>query len=653
MKLSIIIVNYNVKYFLLQLLESLERSKTTFDREVIVVDNASTDGSMQLVSDRFPEIITINNEENVGFSKANNQGIRISRGKYVLLLNPDTIVQEETLESTVQFMEAHPEAGALGCRMIDGAGNYLPESKRSLPTPVVAFYKAFGFASLFPTSKKFNAYYLGHLPENEVHEVEVLTGAFMLMPREVLNQVGFLDEQFFMYGEDIDLSYRIFSAGYKIYYFPRTSIIHFKGESTRKDSLTYIRNFYRAMIVFARKHYSGRKASMLGVTLNLAIYFRAVLSLLRRVFRQFGLLMLEWGLIVGSLIWFSNWWAGFYFQDPGYYEGSFIRSNIILYATIWIMTFSWFGAYEKPFNWSRQWKGLAVGWLIIATIYGLLGPMLRPSRALIVVSGPIVAVLVTLVRIFYHKYIMGYWPLSKGSKGRYVIVGEEEEALRISSLVHQNRPELTLAGRVTSQTESMQGESLNLGSLQHLDQIVRFHHVDEIIFSSRSVPSSDIMQWMTKLGARFRFKIAPDQSHSVIGSMSKNLPGELYTYDIAYNLDAKYLLRNKRILDVFFALLFLILSPILILFINERSGLFKNIRDVLMGKSTWVGYLTSNEDHAFPRLRPGILGTLLMKDPTGGELAHDADFLYARDYNLWKDVTLIATNIKSIGCQKN
>ena len=653
MKLSIIIVNYNVKYFLLQLLESLERSKTTFDREVIVVDNASTDGSMQLVSDRFPQIITINNKENVGFSKANNQGIRISRGKYVLLLNPDTIVQEDTLESAVRFMEEHPEAGALGCRMIDGAGNYLPESKRSLPTPVVAFYKAFGFASLFPTSKKFNAYYLGHLPEDQIHEVEVLTGAFMLMPREVLDQVGLLDEQFFMYGEDIDLSYRIFAAGYKIYYFPRTSIIHFKGESTRKDSLTYIRNFYRAMIVFARKHYSGRKASMLGLTLNMAIYFRAVLSLIRRVFRQFGLMILEWGLIIGSLIWFSSWWANFYFQDPHYYDGSFIRSNIILYATIWIMSFSWFGAYEKPFYWSRQWKGLAAGWLVIATLYGLLGPMLRPSRALIVVSGPIVMILVTLVRLVYHRYSLGYWPFSKGSKGRYVIVGEEEEALRISSLVHQNRPELMLAGRVVSNEETARGEDVNLGSLQHLDQIVRFHQVDEIIFSSRNVPSSDIMQWMTKLGARYRFKIAPDQSHSVIGSMSKNLPGELYTYDIAYNLDAQYLRRNKRILDIFLAVLLLLTSPVLSLFVDDKAGFFKNLIEVMKGKSTWVGYLTSNEDHAFPRLRPGVLGPLATQDLPDSELAHDADFLYARDYNLWKDVTLIATNIKSLGCQKN
>ncbi len=255
LKLSIVIVNYNVKYFLLQLLQSIYNSHVSFNFEVIIVDNASSDGSRELLPDQFPQVKYIWNQKNVGF-------------------NPDTVVQEDTLQLSIDFMDEHTDAGALGCRMIDGSGHFLPESKRGFPSPRVAFFKAFGFGSMFPKSPFFNAYYMGHLPEDEINKVDVLTGAFMLMRMDVLRKTGFLDERFFMYGEDIDLSFRIKQAGYEIYYFPKTSIIHFKGESTNKETFNYIRTFYGAMKNFARKHYSGQKASLLSLTLNLAIYLK-------------------------------------------------------------------------------------------------------------------------------------------------------------------------------------------------------------------------------------------------------------------------------------------------------------------------------------------------------------------------------------------
>jgi len=225
------------------------------------VDNNSVDGSEEMVKEKFPGVCFIANKENVGFARANNQAISRSTGEFILLLNPDTVVEEDTFIKCIRFMDEHPEAGAMGVKMLDGKGNFLPESKRSFPTPTVAFYKAFGLSRLFPRSKTFARYHLGHFSENETHEVEVLSGAFMFIRKSAIDKAGLLDENFFMYGEDIDLSYRITQGGYKNYYFAESNIIHYKGESTKKSSVNYVFVFYRAMIIFAKKHFllSGRK----------------------------------------------------------------------------------------------------------------------------------------------------------------------------------------------------------------------------------------------------------------------------------------------------------------------------------------------------------------------------------------------------------
>lgn len=253
MKISVVIVNYNVEHFLEQCLNSVRTALKNVNGEVFVVDNASVDGSMAMVKSKFPEVILIENQKNVGFSKANNQAMGFAKGEYILLLNPDTLVEEDTFERVITFMDANPEAGGLGVKMIDGKGNFLPESKRGLPTPAVAFYKIFGLSRIFSRSKKFNQYHLGHLDNDETHEIDILSGAFMLMRKTALDKVGFLDEAFFMYGEDIDLSYRLQLGGYKNYYFPKTKIIHYKGESTKKGSLNYVFVFLQCHDHFCKK----------------------------------------------------------------------------------------------------------------------------------------------------------------------------------------------------------------------------------------------------------------------------------------------------------------------------------------------------------------------------------------------------------------
>lgn len=260
MKLSIIIVNYNVKYFLEQCLNSILDSNIAFAYEIFIVDNNSTDNSIGYLKSRFTQenIHYIENSTNPGFSKANNQAILLAKGEYVLLLNPDTVVGENVVTNVCHFMDSNPLSGAVGVKMINGSGRFLPESKRGFPSPWSSFCKIFGLTSLFPKSHLFGAYNLLYLDENSCHEISILVGAFMMIRKEALNKVGLLDEAFFMYGEDIDLSYRILQAGYKNYYLPER-IIHYKGESTNKADAKYINAFYGAMKIFYNKYYPQNK----------------------------------------------------------------------------------------------------------------------------------------------------------------------------------------------------------------------------------------------------------------------------------------------------------------------------------------------------------------------------------------------------------
>jgi GT2 family glycosyltransferase len=286
MDLSVIIVNYNVRHYLEQCLDSVIKASENVKCEIFIVDNNSSDGSCQMVKSLFPQVKLISNQENYGFSAANNQAIRLSEGKFILLLNPDTLVEEESFTRCLAFMNEHPEAGATGVRMLNGNGKLLPESKRALPTPGTAFFKMAGFSFLFPHSGFFNRYYLGHLDSSATTETEVISGAFMFIRKEVLNKTGLLDETFFMYGEDIDLSYRILKAGYKNFYFPEVRIIHYKGESTSKGNINYVVQFYKAMLIFVRKHFRKNGMRSFLILISVAVYFWGFIAILKNFARK-------------------------------------------------------------------------------------------------------------------------------------------------------------------------------------------------------------------------------------------------------------------------------------------------------------------------------------------------------------------------------
>ena len=284
MKLSVVIVSYNVKYYLHQCLCSVERATRGMDSEILVVDNCSQDASLSFLRPRHPNVTFIDSGANLGFAKANNMAIRQSSGEFVLLLNPDTIVGENVISDVVAFMEEHEDAAGLGVMMLKPDGTFALESRRGIPTPFTAFCKMSGLSALFPKSRVFGRYYMQYLDRQQTAEIEVISGACMFLRRSTLDKSGLLDEDFFMYGEDVDLSYRLLLAGKKNYYYP-APILHYKGESTQKTTVRYVNMFHEAMFIFFRKHY-GSYTWLFTLPVKAAIYLKAGLSYVRMQWRR-------------------------------------------------------------------------------------------------------------------------------------------------------------------------------------------------------------------------------------------------------------------------------------------------------------------------------------------------------------------------------
>ncbi|OPH56732.1 glycosyl transferase family 2 [Paenibacillus ferrarius] len=286
MDLSIIVLNYKTRDLTLACIQSVFSSSTSYKYEIILIDNASSDGIIQAINEQYPQVVTIANTDNVGFSKANNQGIRVAKGRYVLLLNSDTIVQPDTLDTMVHFMDENPSVGASGCKIVLPDGSLDKACKRGFPTPSASFYYAFGFSKLFPKKPRFNQYQLGYLNPDDEYPIDSLVGAFMLIRREAIEQVGMLDEEFFMYGEDIDWCYRIKQAGWVNYYYPRTHIVHHKGASSRRKPFKIIYEFHRAMILFHNKHYRHKYSWLTNAIVYSGVGLKFALSLARNKLRS-------------------------------------------------------------------------------------------------------------------------------------------------------------------------------------------------------------------------------------------------------------------------------------------------------------------------------------------------------------------------------
>jgi GT2 family glycosyltransferase len=603
MKLSIVIVNYNVRHFLWQCLDSVEKAIKGIEAEVFMVDNASSDGSVEMVRKEFPWVITIANQENTGFSVANNQAMRMANGAYILLLNPDTIIAPETLQVALAFMDDHPEAGGLGARMLDGSGSFLPESKRGLPTPAVAFYKIFGVSAIFPKSPRFSRYHLGHLDPQKIHEVDVLAGAFMLMRKESLDMVGLLDEQFFMYGEDIDLSYRIVQGGYKNYYHPEVKIIHYKGESTKKGSINYVYVFYRAMVLFARKHFSARFAGIYSVLINMAIWLRASLSIIKRLIIAIRMPALDFSIIyLLSFLATHYWEQNHRFVEGGAYPSIYYYGVVPLYVALWLGGVAMAGGYIKPIRISRIFSGLVGATGLLMVLYGLLPEDWRFSRALILLGGGLSLLWLGISRVLMGLLGMEGYQSTRENQQRILLVTTPERLEPLMQLLRQKNPE-TSTLYISCHTPGYQVLNPDFKGLwENRDQLIQFFNVGEVVFDAQSLPYQTIINEMERLAGLVTFEIFQPEAGFIIGSDSIHTQGSLIaTRD--YPLLQPGTQRVKRLFDLSFAIMLLLMTPVL-LFTPNYGRLLKHWWSVIRSQKSWVGF---NSIAPLPHIKPGVV----------------------------------------------
>lgn len=648
MQLSVIIVNYNVKHFIEQCLHSVLKASENIAAEVFVVDNNSVDGSIALISEKFPQVILIENKTNTGFSVANNQAIRQARGRYVLLLNPDTVVQEDTFTRIIAFMDAHPEAGALGVKMLDGKGNFAPESKRGLPTPWVAFYKIFGLSKLFPHSRRFGKYHLSYLGENDINEIEVLSGAFMLLRKSVLDQIGLLDETFFMYGEDIDLSYRVTKAGYKNYYYPETQIIHYKGESTKRGSVNYVLIFYRAMALFAKKHFTSSRAFWFSVLINLAIYLRAGMAILARFIKTFTVPVIDFTLIVTGLHLAKNIYLARYGLDQGFFSEKLVDVAFPLYALVWLFLVYLSGGYDSPVKLRRIVRGVLAGTAMILIGYSLLPETLRFSRALILLGTAWAIMSFVIVRLALHLLGIKSYILNPSNTKRIAIISEENEFNRVYNLIKQTKVNAGFIGFVSAENNGVHNPHY-VGKISQITEVIDIHRINEIIFCARDVSSSEIINNMlTLVSSGVDFKIAPPESLSIIGSSNMDTPGDLYVIDVN-SVTKPENKRNKRLTDIFVSLLLAAASPVLLWFQEAKGNFIANLFKVLFGYYSWVGYGKAY-DKSLPEIKPSVLSP---SDLVSSDIPFDKrkllNLAYAKDYKVEKDLMIIWKSLRKLG----
>lgn len=613
------------------------------------MDNNSVDGSIALIREKFPQVRLIQNSKNVGFSAANNQAIRVSSGRYVLLLNPDTVVQEDTFEKTLAFMEAHPEAGGLGIKMLDGKGNFLPESKRGLPTPAVAFYKIFGLARLFPRSRKFGQYHLSYLNKEKNHRVDVLSGAFMLMRREALDKVGLLDETFFMYGEDIDLSYRITQGGYHNYYFSESSIIHYKGESTKKSSINYVLVFYKAMAIFAKKHFSQSHARLFNLLIHLAIYLRAGMAIGLRFIRRLFFPAIDFALILAGIYLCKNIYETRFKLYPNFYSSEIIDLFFPVYTLTWMLFVFLSGGYDVPTSLRKIIRGVFSGTAFILIVYSLLPEYYRFSRALILIGSFYTLLVYLASRGLYHLAGLKRFRLGGTHTGaRIAIIGSETEFKRVSDLLNATNIRSEFVGFISNEANGIRNDAY-IGHLRQIDEAIDIHRINEIIFCARDISSAEIIEQMISLVTKgLEFKIAPPESLSIIGSNSIDTAGELYVIDVN-NVGRPENRRNKRLLDLFISLFLLLFSWIFIWFQDNKLNFLANCIKVLFGLYSWVGYGKGLRKD-LPAIRPSVLTPAdLLPAGTPEERINKALLNYSKDYRTENDLKILYANRRRLG----
>ena len=591
MVLSIVIVNYNVKEFLTQCLESIYRSKTEYTFEVIVVDNASADSGESRILKAFPEVRWIANTENIGFGRANNQGFEAAKGTYTLILNPDTVVQEDTLEVCIDYLKSHPEVGGLGIKGIDGTGQFLPESKRGLPTPMTALWKITGLSRIFTKSSFFARYHMGHFDPDGNHKVDILVGCFMMVPTALLREVGGFDPRYFMYGEDIDLSYELLKTGHENHYISDSQIIHYKGESTKRGSLNYVKMFYQAMIIFARKQFSGSSALAYTLLIYVGIYLRAGLALLARLAKSAATPIIDILLLAFTLDQLKTYWEHNHrFINGGSYPDTYTYYVQGSYILFWLLALALSGVYTKNTRPAVIARSMTIATLVIGFFYGLLPEGLRFSRALLLLGG-----LAGITMLILWRSIIG---LLTG-KHLFTLPVQRPRMLYLGSDAGRESLQKLLTENGIVPAFFLQDMASDNGAvdLEKLEAKIQLYNINECVVESTARPASVLMQIMSVLGTQTNVKSLVTSGPYIVGSNSSLNQGETYGLGQFNVADANYR-RQKRLLDITLTLLLILTLP-LSLTLAAIAGRAKGYINwltysgkIIAGKATLVGYTT-------------------------------------------------------------
>tara|TARA_B110000046_G_scaffold31375_1_gene33296 strand:+ start:231 stop:2180 length:1950 start_codon:yes stop_codon:yes gene_type:complete len=591
LELSIVIVNYNVKEFLTQCLDSIFKSQTQYNYEVIVVDNSSRDSGRDEICSTFKDITWIDNSENVGFGRANNQGFSRAKGVYTLILNPDTVLQEDTLEKCISYLLAHPEVGGLGIKGLDGSGQFLPESKRALPTPLVALWKITGLSAIFPKSSVFARYHLGHLSPEENHEVDILVGCFMMVPTQLLLSVGGFDPQYFMYGEDIDLSYELQKTGHKNIYFSDSQIIHYKGESTKRGSLNYVRMFYKAMVLFAKKQFTGSSAAAYSLLIYSGIYLRATLAIVARLGKSTFTPLLDAAVLFAVLNTIKSYWEQNHrFINGGSYPDLYTYTIQGSYVLVWLFGLWLSGVYFKNNRPIVMVRSMIVTTLFIGFTYGLLPDELRFSRALLLLGA--LGGLSAMLGWRAVLSVLSGKPMFEGAtkQPRILFFGSKYSKGALDDILHSS-------GIIPSFYWEEVPNFNNDDWLLKLQALVRLHRINELIVDVSEVSNTRLISILTSLGEQTSVKSLMPEQKFIIGSDSSLTQGTTYRKS-QQTADPQYL-RQRRVFEITATFLVVSLAP-MTLVCALATGRFSAWKlwirysgHIMTGEKSLIGYSRS------------------------------------------------------------
>ena len=650
--LSIIIVNYNVKVFLQNLLDSINKASANLQTEIIIVDNASDDGSVEFLREKYPSVKLIINKTNLGFGKANNLALREAKGKFILLLNPDTIVAEDTFIKIIEFFNQTPEAGLAGCKILNPDGTLQLPCRRSFPGPWTSFTKVTGLSTLFPKSKIFARYNLTYLDENESYEVDAISGSFMMMKKEVYDKVGGFDEQFFMYGEDLDLCYRIQKAGYKVYYVHSTQIIHYKGESTKRSSMDETKVFYNAMHLFVKKHLSS--SFLVEIILQSAILVRRFFAYIGKIKLALAAMLIDLLLFIAALligeylVKTHSAWAGFPpFAVPVVY---------IVPALLYIIISAVSGSYRKDsLSVMKNLIGTFIS-LLVLTSLTFFFKQYAFSRAVVLITYLILFVTLPLWRIIAKLFFNVGLGKDEIRQLRSIVVGTDETAVNLAKKLKEKKTNIySVVGLIGFSNKDV-GQQLNgfevIGTDVNIAKVIKEHAVDEVIFSSAQLTYNKMIEIVSSnQDKNVEFKIVGSNLDFIVGKTAVTLLDDLPIFELNYNIASPVHRFIKRSFDIVVSTAVLFLIYPFIFFKVKLSGkkddfsqFILNVPAVFSGSKSFVGPGTVNTGKLSFMGKNGLTG-FWYTEPGDKAEQERQNIFYAKNQNVWLDLEILGKTL--------